>query len=43
MKAAVYRGPGKLAVEEVPYPELDPKGLILKVEACGICGSYLRT
>jgi threonine dehydrogenase-like Zn-dependent dehydrogenase len=43
MKAAVYRGPGKLAVEEVPYPELDPKGLILKVEACGICGSDLRT
>jgi L-iditol 2-dehydrogenase len=42
MKAAVFRGPGKLAVEEIAYPELPPDGLILKVEACGICGSDLR-
>ena len=42
MKAAIFRGPGKLAVEEIPYPELPPDGLILKVEACGICGSDLR-
>ena len=42
MQAAVFRGPGKLAVEELPYPELPPDGLILKVEAVGICGSDLR-
>lgn len=32
-----------MAVEEVPYPALAADGLILKVEACGICGSDLRT
>lgn len=43
MKAAVYRGPERVDVEEVPYPSLPPDGLILKVDACGICGSDLRT
>lgn len=43
MKAVVYRGPGQIACEEVPYPELPSDGLILKVTACGICGSDLRT
>ena len=43
MRAAVFRGPGRLAVEEIPYPELPADGLILRVEACGICGSDLRT
>lgn len=42
MKAAVLRGPGRLACEEIPYPDLPPDGAILKVEACGICGSDLR-
>jgi L-iditol 2-dehydrogenase len=43
VKAVVYRGPGKVACEEVPYPNLPSDGLILRVEACGICGSDLRT
>lgn len=43
MKAAVFRGPRDLNVEEIPYPELPSDGVILKVEACGICGSDLRT
>lgn len=43
MKAVVYRGAGKVACEDVPYPDLPPDGLILKVTACGICGSDLRT
>lgn len=43
MKAAVFRGPGRIAVEEMPSPELTPDSAILKVEACGICGSDLRT
>ena len=42
MKAAVLRGPGQLACESIPYPELPPDGAILKVEACGICGSDTR-
>lgn len=43
MKAAVLRGPGKLAVEEIPTPEVPPDGLLLKVMACGLCGSDLRS
>jgi L-iditol 2-dehydrogenase len=43
MRAVVVRGPGHLAVEEVPYPELPPDGLILEIKACGICGGDLRT
>lgn len=43
MKAAVFRGPGRLATEEIPAPELMPDSAILQVEACGICGSDLRT
>ncbi len=43
MKAVVYRGPGKVACEEVPVPALPPDGVLLKVAACGICGSDLRT
>ena len=43
VKAAVYRGPGRIAVEDVPDPDLSPDGILLKVEACGICGSDLRT
>lgn len=42
MKAVVFRGPGKIACEEVPYPDLPPDGVILKVTACGICGGDLR-
>jgi L-iditol 2-dehydrogenase len=42
MKAAVFRGPGRLALEDVPDPALPAEGLILHVEACGICGSDLR-
>lgn len=42
MKAVVFRGPGQIACEDVPYPALPPDGLILKVSACGICGGDLR-
>lgn len=42
MKAAVLRGPGELAVEDIPLPEVPDDGLLLQVMACGICGSDLR-
>jgi len=41
MKAAVFRGK-EFAVEEVPYPTLEPNGVIVKVAAAGICGSDLH-
>ena len=43
MKAVVVRGRMEFAVEEVPRPVCDPEGLLLKVQACGLCGGDLRT
>ena len=43
MKAMVIRSPMKYSVEEVDVPEVPAEGLLLKVEACGLCGSDLRT
>jgi L-iditol 2-dehydrogenase len=43
MKAVVIRVPMDFAVEEVPVPPCPPGGLLLKVAACGLCGSDLRT
>lgn len=43
MKAAVYRGIGRLSVETAPDPSLeDDDSLILKVHACAVCGSDIR-
>jgi len=43
MKAVVVRAPMEFGVEEVPVPEVADEGLLLKVIACGLCGSDLRT
>ena len=37
MKAAVYRGPDDLRVEEVPRPEPGRGELLVLVEVCGVC------
>jgi len=42
MKAAVYRAPLRMEVEEFPYPQAGPNDVVLKVHACGICGSDLH-
>jgi L-iditol 2-dehydrogenase len=42
MKAAVWYGPEDLRVEERPKPAVAPGSLVVKVEACAICGSDLR-
>ncbi len=39
MKALVLREYMKLVYEEVPRPEISPDEVLVKVEACGICGS----
>ncbi len=43
MKAVVVRAPMEFGVEEVPIPTTPEDGLLLKVIACGLCGSDLRT
>jgi len=42
MKAALLVGAGELEIREVPDPVVSDDGLILKVGACGVCGSDLR-
>lgn len=43
MRAAVYRGPGDIRVEEVALPDLGPTDVLLRVVSCGICGSDLHS
>jgi L-iditol 2-dehydrogenase len=43
MKAVVVRAPMVFDVEDVPCPPPPPGGFILKVHACSLCGSDLRT
>ncbi len=42
MHAVVVRTSMQFEVEEV-LPEVSSGGLLLRVEACGLCGSDLRT
>lgn len=42
MRAAVYHGPNDLRVEERPLPEIARDEALLRVLACGICGTDHR-
>ncbi|HCU91874.1 MAG TPA: butanediol dehydrogenase [Actinobacteria bacterium] len=42
MQAALLREFGKLEVEEVPVPEPGPGEVLVRVKACGICGTDLE-
>ena len=37
MHAAVYKGGGVVAVEQVPTPEIGAGELLVRVEVCGVC------
>ncbi|SFS92769.1 zinc-dependent alcohol dehydrogenase family protein [Halostagnicola kamekurae] len=42
MRAAIYKGPGEIAVEDVPKPELEsPTDAVIRVTHTAICGSDL--
>ena len=43
MRAAVYLEPGFMEIKEVPVPEVGLMDVLLKVKACGICGSDLHS
>ena len=42
MKAAVFEGIETIRVRELPDPVCDPDGIVVRVEACGLCGSDIR-
>lgn len=39
MRAAVFRGPGRLVAEEWPRPRAGAGELLLRLRGCGLCGS----
>ncbi|MBD3240674.1 MAG: alcohol dehydrogenase catalytic domain-containing protein [Chitinivibrionales bacterium] len=42
MKAAVFEGIERIVVRDIDTPPCAPDGILVKVEACGICGSDIR-
>ncbi len=43
VKAAVMVEPGRIEVQEFPFPALAPGAALLRVEMCGICGTDRHT
>jgi L-iditol 2-dehydrogenase len=43
MRAAIWQGPGEMALGEVAEPTCPTDGALLRVVACGICGTDVRT
>lgn len=42
MHALVYRGEGRVSVDEVPVPAIGAGELLVRVESCGICHTDLK-
>lgn len=42
MRAGVYRGNRNVALERVPVPEIQPGEILIRVAACGICGTDVK-
>ena len=42
MKAAVLKCPRRIEIEDIPDPEVEPDGIVVRVRASGICGSDLH-
>jgi L-iditol 2-dehydrogenase len=43
MRAQVFYGPGDLRFEDIPVPEPEPGGVVLRVEAALTCGTDVKT
>lgn len=43
IKGVVYHGPGDIRVEQVPMPENKSSELLVKVDACAVCGTDLKS
>jgi L-iditol 2-dehydrogenase len=42
MHAGVFREKGRVVVEEVPVPEIGAGEVLIKVAACGVCGTDIK-
>ncbi len=43
MSALRYLQPGQLAIENIPLPQLEAGDLLVKVAACGVCATDVKT
>ena len=43
MKAAIFYGPRDIRVEKIERPKVNTGEILIKVKACGICGSDMHT
>ena len=43
MQAVVYYAPGDIRVDDVSKPECAPGGLLVRVDACAVCGTDLKS
>jgi len=42
MRAAVYRGASRISLETVPIPKISDGEILVRVHACGVCGTDLK-
>jgi L-iditol 2-dehydrogenase len=42
MRAGVYRGAGRVVAEDVPIPQIEDREVLVRVAACGICGTDVK-
>ena len=42
MDAAVYRGRNQVVMERLPVPEIGPDEVLVRVAACGVCGTDIK-
>ena len=42
MRAAIYRGPSQISVERIPIPEIGDGEILMRIYACGVCGTDLK-
>jgi len=42
MQAAVYRGRSRISIEQLPVPEIGEGELLVRVHACGVCGTDIK-
>ncbi|MCA1597087.1 MAG: alcohol dehydrogenase catalytic domain-containing protein [Chloroflexi bacterium] len=42
MRAAVYRAPGAVELEDIPVPEIGDGEMLVRVKSCGVCGTDLK-
>jgi len=43
MTGIVYYGPGDIRIEDLPVPKYSEKELLVKVDACAVCGTDLKS